>query len=75
MIRRLKPTRIEFKKTDLEEFEQRVRENSVNGSGASSLDAKDTLPVDPTQRQAAVHKRIGYEPQTVSSDGTSNINF
>lgn len=75
MIRRLKPTRIELKKTDLEEFEQRVRDNSVNGSGTNSLDAKDGLPIDPTQRQAAIHKRIGYEPQTVSSDGTNNINF
>lgn len=75
MIRRLKPTRVDLKKTDLEEFEQRVRDNSVNGSGANSLDAKDPLPADAAQRQAAIHKRIGYEPQAVTSDGTNNINF
>ena len=75
MIRRLKPTRIELKKADLEEFEQRVRDNSVNGNGAMSFDAKDTLPTDAAQRQAAIHKRIGYDPQTVPSDGAANINY
>ena len=75
MLRRLKPTRVELKKTDLEEFEQRVRDNSVNGSGTMSFDPKDTLPTDSTQRKAAIHKRIGYEPQTVPSDGATNINY
>ena len=72
MIRRLKPTRIELKKVDLEEFEQRVRDNSVNGN---SSDAKDPLPTDEADRQTEVHKRIGFQPQPVQSDGGPSINL
>lgn len=75
MLRRLKPTRIELKKSDLEEFEQRLRGDAVAGSGTPSFDAKEPLPSDTAQRQAAIHKRIGYEPQTVPSDGATNIRY
>ena len=75
MIRRLKPTRIELKKSDLEEFEQRVRDNSLNGSLANSLDVQNSLPNDAAKRQAEIHKRIGYQPETVSNDGATNIHF
>ncbi len=78
MIRRLKPTRIELKKTDLEEFEQKMRENNPESSTTSrpSLDGgRQDSPMDFDAIQEAIKKRIGYEPQTVPSDGASNINY
>ena len=76
MIRGLNPTRIELKKVDLEEFEQKVRDNPTNENRKSSADtSREPLPTDATQKQAAINKRIGYQPQSVPSDGATNIHF
>eukprot|EP00794_Sanderia_malayensis_P011141 gene11141-12313_t len=82
MIRRLNPTRIELKKSDLEQFEQRVRD--IESSNAASINEKEgnidlarqpSLPLNLDERKAAIRRRIGYEPETVPSDGATNIHF
>ena len=75
MLRRQKPTRIELKRSDVEEYEQKAREIAMNLGRKDSLEPLESLPSTAAQRQAEIHNRIGYKPQSVPSDGASNIHF
>ncbi|XP_063289092.1 anaphase-promoting complex subunit CDC26 [Pelobates fuscus] len=68
MLRR-KPTRLELKLDDLEEFESirkdlegRKKREEVDLS-ASEPEAAVSLSTDPKSREQTIHDRIGYKPQ------------
>ncbi len=73
MIRRINPTRIELKKTDLEEYERKVQETATNNDQLNM--SREPLPLNADERKAAVNRRIGFEPETVPSDGATNVHF
>lgn len=62
MFRR-KPTRVELKVEDLQEYENLKKENEVkNISICKDNDVADSSEA-PKSRQAVINERIGYKPQ------------
>lgn len=77
MLRYRKPTRIELKKSDLDDFEQKrtealakKQELAVNDQSSDAV-----LPASPKFRQAEIRRRLGFTPDVVSSDGPTNIQY
>ncbi|GIY03399.1 hypothetical protein CEXT_794861 [Caerostris extrusa] len=64
MFRR-KPTRIELKVEDLQEYEAMKKQiEQKNASNDKINESTDTIPTDtPKSRQALINERIGYKPQ------------
>ncbi|XP_020656614.3 anaphase-promoting complex subunit CDC26 [Pogona vitticeps] len=70
MLRR-KPTRLELKLDDIEEFEgarkelesRKKQREDVDVVGASDGDAALGLSADPKAQEQMIHDRIGYKPQ------------
>jgi len=64
MLRR-KPTRIELKLEDLEEFEEKKKEHKGQTTPAATPDANHATPesnITPKTKRDIIHKRIGYNP-------------
>ncbi|XP_030062373.1 anaphase-promoting complex subunit CDC26 [Microcaecilia unicolor] len=70
MLRR-KPTRLELKLDDIEEFEsirkdlenRKKQREEVDVVGASNVDGAVTLSNNTQSREQMIHDRIGYKPQ------------
>ncbi|XP_053329805.1 anaphase-promoting complex subunit CDC26 isoform X2 [Spea bombifrons] len=70
MLRR-KPTRLELKLDDIEEFEsikkdleqQQQQQREEVDLSATEPEAAVSLSTDPKSREQTVHERIGYKPQ------------
>ncbi|XP_029467711.1 anaphase-promoting complex subunit CDC26 [Rhinatrema bivittatum] len=70
MLRR-KPTRLELKLDDIEEFEsirkdlenRKKQREEVDVVGASDADGAIALSNDTKSREQMIHDRIGYKPQ------------
>ncbi|KAE8574112.1 hypothetical protein XENTR_v10024964 [Xenopus tropicalis] len=69
MLRR-KPTRLELKLDDIEEFESikkdlegRKKQREEVDLSATETDAAVALSSDPKGREQSIHERIGYRPQ------------
>ncbi|OCT66910.1 anaphase-promoting complex subunit CDC26 isoform X2 [Xenopus laevis] len=69
MLRR-KPTRLELKLDDIEEFESikkdlegRKKQREEVDLSATETDAAVALNSDPKNREQTIHDRIGYRPQ------------
>uniref|UniRef100_A0A8C5R604 Anaphase-promoting complex subunit CDC26 n=1 Tax=Leptobrachium leishanense TaxID=445787 RepID=A0A8C5R604_9ANUR len=69
MLRR-KPTRLELKLDDLDEFENlrkelesRKKQREEVDLSATDSDTAVSLTVDPKNREQNIHDRIGYKPQ------------
>lgn len=78
MLRR-KPTRIELRGEDVEEYEKAkklwtkdVKKDEETVKGQSLLD-DSPLPLNDPKRISKIHERIGYKPDTVPSDGTTTF--
>ena len=78
MLRR-KPTRIELRGEDVEEYEKAkklwakdIKKNEEPGKDQSLLD-DSPLPLNDPKRISKIHERIGYKPDTVPSDGTTTF--
>jgi len=65
MLRR-KPTRIELKLDDLEEFEEKKKEHKTQSTPTATPDATHATPdpnvVTPKTKRDTIHDRIGYNP-------------
>lgn len=78
MLRR-KPTRIELRGEDVEEYEKAkkmwstdTKKGDEDTKVESLLDDSPMAFNDP-KRISKVHERIGYKPDTVPSDGTTTF--
>ena len=78
MLRR-KPTRIELKGEDVEEFEKAkkmwtkdTKKEDEEGKAQNVLD-DSLLALNDPKRISKIHERIGYKPETVPSDGTTTF--
>lgn len=76
MLRR-KPTRIELRGEDVEEYEKAkkvwtkdIKKNEEADKGQSLLD-DSPLPLNDPKRISKIHERIGFKPDTVASDGAN----
>ena len=77
MLRR-KLTRIQFSRDDIEEYEKVKRERQAKTKAESQVvNANPSSTNFPRQTQvervAEVHRRIGYQPENVPSDGMQRI--
>ena len=78
MLRR-KPTRIELKGEDVEEYEKakemwdKEKEKEEKGAKTQSLLDDSLLALNDPKRISKIHERIGYKPETVPSDGTTTL--
>ena len=86
MIRYQKPTRIELKKSDVEEFEKKRRDELL---AKSEQDAETRVfrlvggvgniqqlcPPDQNQKRDEIRRRLGFSPEMVGSDGTAAIHI
>ena len=76
MLRR-KPTRIELKGEDVEEYEKAKKmwtkdtKKEDEDVKAQSLLDDSLLALNDPKRISKIHERIGYKPETVPSDGTT----
>lgn len=76
MLRR-KPTRIELKGEDVEEYEKAKKmwtkdtKKEEDDVKAQSLLDDSLLALNDPKRISKIHERIGYKPETVPSDGTT----
>ena len=74
---RTKPTRIELKREDLDEYEKvkKEREKVKKDGSLDQLAGKmePTAPLTEAEKIAKVHERIGYQPDSVPSDGTVHM--
>jgi len=85
MLRYHKPTRIELKKTDLDDFErkkaeyqkQQQHQQTTEKLPLAEISQADTTtaPPTPTARQTEIRRRLGFTPEAVPSDGTTGIRF
>ena len=80
MLRR-KPTRIELRGEDVEEYEKakkmwtkETEKKEEDDSKLESLLDDSPMAYNDPKRIAKVHERIGYKPETVPSDGTATFN-
>ena len=77
MLRR-KPTRIELRGEDIEEYEKvkklwakDPKKDEEAAKAQSFLGNDDSpMPLKDAKRILKIHERIGYKPDTVPSDGT-----
>ncbi|KAK2565945.1 Anaphase-promoting complex subunit CDC26 [Acropora cervicornis] len=77
MLRR-KPTRIELRGEDIEEYEKvkklwakDPKKDEEAAKAQSFLGNDDSpMPLNDPKRILRIHERIGYKPDTVPSDGT-----
>lgn len=79
MLRR-KPTRIELRGEDVEEYEKAkkmwTKDTKTEDEGAkiqSLLDDSPPMAFNDPKRISKIHERIGYKPETVPSDGTTTF--
>uniref|UniRef100_A0A8C6H4V5 Anaphase-promoting complex subunit CDC26 n=1 Tax=Mus spicilegus TaxID=10103 RepID=A0A8C6H4V5_MUSSI len=80
MLRR-KPTRLELKLDDIEEFEsirkdleaRRKQKEDVEAVGTSDGEGAAGLSSDPKSREQMINDRIGYKPQLKSNNRTSQF--
>lgn len=80
MLRR-KLTRIQLSRDDIQEYERVKREKLAKSKANNQLDSAVSSAVifPPRGRQtqqervAEVHRRIGYQPDNVPTDGTQRI--
>lgn len=80
MLRR-KPTRIELRGEDVEEYEKakkmwtkETEKKEEDDSKLESLLDDSPMAYNDPKRIAKIHERIGYKPETVPSDGTAAFN-
>ena len=78
MLRR-KPTRIELRGEDVEEYEKAktmwtkdTKKENADVKVQSLLD-DSLLALNDPKRISKIHERIGYKPETVPSDGTTTF--
>lgn len=76
MLRR-KPTRIELRGEDVEEYEKAkkvwtkdIKKDEEADKGQSLLD-DSPLPLNDPKRISKIHERIGFKPDAVVSDGAN----
>lgn len=76
MLRR-KPTRIELRGEDVEEYEKAkkvwtkdIKKDEEADKGQSLLD-DSPLPLNDPKRISKIHERIGFKPDAVASDGAN----
>ncbi|KAM4696892.1 anaphase-promoting complex subunit CDC26 [Rhinophrynus dorsalis] len=76
MLRR-KPTRLELKLDDIEEFESirkdlesRKKQREEVDLSTSEPDSAVSLSTDPKAREQTIHDRIGYRPQPKPNNNT-----
>lgn len=78
MLRR-KPTRIELRGEDLEEYEKMKKlwskdskkdEEAAKAQSFLGMNDDSPMPLNDPKRISKIHERIGYKPDTVPSDGT-----
>lgn len=75
MLRR-KLTRIQLCRDDIEEYDAIKRQNlakSRREHQTSNSNAINELKKTQSERVAEVHRRIGYQPETVPADGTQRL--
>ncbi|XP_021056563.1 anaphase-promoting complex subunit CDC26 [Mus pahari] len=80
MLRR-KPTRLELKLDDIEEFEsirkdleaRKKQKEDVEGVGTSDGEGVAGLSNDPKSREQMINDRIGYKPQLKGNNRTSQF--
>lgn len=80
MLRR-KPTRLELKLDDIEEFEsirkdleiRKKQKEDVEGVGTSDGEGATGLSSDPKSREQMINDRIGYKPQLKPNNRTSQF--
>ncbi|GAB1288559.1 Anaphase-promoting complex subunit CDC26 [Apodemus speciosus] len=80
MLRR-KPTRLELKLDDIEEFEsirkdleaRKKQKEDVEGVGTSDGEGAAGLSSDPKSREQMINDRIGYKPQLKTNNRTSQF--
>ncbi|EGW06662.1 anaphase-promoting complex subunit CDC26 isoform X1 [Cricetulus griseus] len=80
MLRR-KPTRLELKLDDIEEFEsirkdletRKKQKEDVEGVGTSDGEGAAGLSSDPKSREQMINDRIGYKPQPKPNNRTSQF--
>ncbi|CAI5799395.1 anaphase-promoting complex subunit CDC26 [Podarcis lilfordi] len=79
MLRR-KPTRLELKLDDIEEFdgarkelESRRKREEVDMVGASDAECALGLSTDHKSREQMIHDRIGYKPQPKPNNRSSQF--
>ncbi|KAL6084661.1 hypothetical protein STEG23_012855 [Scotinomys teguina] len=80
MLRR-KPTRLELKLDDIEEFEsirkdletRKKQKEDVEGLGTSDGEGAAGLSSDPKSREQMINDRIGYKPQPKPNNRTSQF--
>lgn len=78
MLRR-KPTRIELKGEDVEEFEKAkkmwTKDTKKEDEEVKAQNVLDDslLALNDPKRISKIHERIGYKPETVPSDGTTTF--
>lgn len=80
MLRR-KPTRLELKLDDIEEFEnvrkdleaRKKQKEDVEGVGTSDGEGAAGLSSDPKIREQMINDRIGYKPQLKTNNRTSQF--
>ena len=81
MLQYSKPTHIELKKTDIEDFERKRTEDLKQQRTAEKLPLADISKVEsappPTgkARQTEIRRRLGFTPEAVANDGTTGIRF
>lgn len=78
MLRR-KPTRIELRGDDVEEYEKAKKmwtkdtKKEDEDVKVQSLLDDSLLALNDPKRISKIHERIGYKPDTVPSDGTTTF--
>nr|XP_033817594.1 anaphase-promoting complex subunit CDC26 [Geotrypetes seraphini] len=80
MLRR-KPTRLELKLDDIEEFEsirkdlenRKKQHEEVDLVGANNVDGAVALSSDSKSREQMIHDRIGYKPQPKPNSHTAQF--
>ncbi|XP_053552074.1 anaphase-promoting complex subunit CDC26 [Bombina bombina] len=79
MLRR-KPTRLELKLDDIEEFESikkdlecRKKQREEVDLSSIEADAAVSLSTDPKSREQTIHDRIGYKPQPKPNSHTTQF--
>ena len=75
MLRR-KLTRIQLNRDDMQEYENVKKQLAAKNGNKSSSEQNSFIMVEPRseeERIAEVHRRIGYKPEVVPSDGTERM--
>lgn len=84
MLRYNKPSRIELKKSDLDDLERKKIEDQKKEKVVSKLPLADvtqndsmttSAPLASRARQTEIRRRLGFTPEAVPNDGTAGIRF